>query len=146
VCDTGEEATAMKRILGALAAPLMVLGLAAAPAAADDHEPGANLAANEAACLAAGGTYYDSGPGGDRVRTCTVGSEGWTAYGVPASHPQQEWTVDVYYPGEQTVYRLAAGEGFSVETTGGGDPYVVACYNHQGKPVDVDTTHCVPSA
>jgi hypothetical protein len=135
----------MKRIAAAAAAASLGLVFTAMSASADDGY-GANLAANEAQCLAAGGTYSDTGANQTRVRTCTIGTEGSTV-NVPGSHPQEKFTVDLYTPGQMTVYRIAAQSGYSSETTGGGAPYVTACYNAAGNPIGDFATNpnCVPA-
>jgi hypothetical protein len=125
--------TFMKRIAAAAAAASLGLVFTAMSASAD--EGAANLAANEAQCLAAGGSYSDTGENQTRVRTCTIGTEGSTVR-VPGSHPQEKFTVDLYTPGQMTVYRIVAQAGYSSETTGGGAPYVTACFNSAGNSIE----------
>jgi hypothetical protein len=137
----------MRKITITISAAALALGLFATGAAAEDLEEIPNPAANESNCDAVGGEYSDTGWARTRVRTCTVTDGDGSIVNVPASHPTQAWTVDVQTPSSTTVYRLAAGEGSSVETTEGtGDPIVIACYNHQGNTVELPNSNCVPSS
>jgi hypothetical protein len=136
----------MKRIAAAAAAASLGLVFTAMSASADDGY-GANLAANEAQCTAAGGTYSDTGANQTRVRTCTLGTEGSTENVPGSTFNQSGFTIDVFTPGQMTVYRIAAQSGYSSETTGGGAPYVTACYNSVGNPIGdfTNNPNCVPA-
>jgi hypothetical protein len=127
----------------ATVAVIGLLGFASLAATPEDDNP----AASQKNCDAIEGAWSDAGENKTRVRECVVTLSGGDDT-VAASHKQQAWTVDVTTPGSVTTYRLAAGEGATTTSTGGGAPTVTACYNHQGKSIsDFETNpNCRPSS
>ncbi|WP_153395729.1 hypothetical protein [Ornithinicoccus halotolerans] len=142
----------MKRMWTVAAAAGMVLGTAVPALANETGDEEFQPATNPNNCAEVEGTWWDNGEQGNRrVSTCAVGAEGWLEEGVPASHPRQAWTVDVWHPGGLTVYTFAPGNGTETHTVevveAGGDPAVVACWNHQARAVQdfQDNPLCVPA-
>jgi hypothetical protein len=83
------------------------------------------------------GGVFSSVSGTPPTRTCVVAS---VEYDLPASHPQQDWVVDVE---EITIYTKTGG----TETTDGTYMTVTACRNHQGNNIGgfESNPNCQPS-
>jgi hypothetical protein len=101
----------------------------------------AQPAGGQEGCEAAGGVFDDKGTAARSDDTCTIVTVAVVEDTVPASHPQQAWTVDVEtIVTTTTVYSRGAVAGVDswinpVVTPVPGATEVVACYNHLGNAI-----------
>jgi hypothetical protein len=129
------------KLLGALSALVVALpAIALADPPTGSHT---NAGSAKDSCeVGAGGVFVNASTAFVTLWRCTiVTTDTANDTGVPASHPQQDWTVDVERETERTeIYEINRSVGQTTwqtvsDTTDTLNEEVTACYNHQGNSI-----------